>query len=190
MVHEFKSCWAVSTEPGACFGFCVSLSLCPSSTHTPCVCLSKIIMVIIIIIITLKYPFKAPEIQAPTTLCLAISRVLTSLYWVQNGAPPSHSHFRKQDRSWEKHLATRDTGWCSLCPERSPTNSPKKSGVLSLWKQRTDIRRQAAASARNPKGHHLLSLLSLPISISKVKVVLHCHLCYKYFPQFVFCLLI
>ena len=36
MVREFepriKLC-ADSSEPGACFGFCVSLSLCPSPTH-------------------------------------------------------------------------------------------------------------------------------------------------------------
>ena len=36
-VHEFEPCirlCADSSEPGACFGFCVSLSLCPSSAHT------------------------------------------------------------------------------------------------------------------------------------------------------------
>ena len=31
---------ADSSKPGACFGFCVSLSLCPSSACTLCVCLS------------------------------------------------------------------------------------------------------------------------------------------------------
>ena len=36
VVHEFKPCvrlCADSSEPGACFGFCVSLSLCLSPTH-------------------------------------------------------------------------------------------------------------------------------------------------------------
>ena len=31
---------ANSSEPGACFGFCVSLSLCPSPNRALCVCLS------------------------------------------------------------------------------------------------------------------------------------------------------
>ena len=37
MGHEFKphvGLCADSSEPGACFGFCVSLSLCPSLTST------------------------------------------------------------------------------------------------------------------------------------------------------------
>ena len=33
---------ADSSEPGASFGFCVSLSLCPSPTHTLCFSFSKI----------------------------------------------------------------------------------------------------------------------------------------------------
>ena len=36
MAHEFEphvGLYAESTELGACFGFCVSLSLCPSSAH-------------------------------------------------------------------------------------------------------------------------------------------------------------
>ena len=36
VVHEFETCvglCADSSEPGVCFRFCVSLSLCPSSTH-------------------------------------------------------------------------------------------------------------------------------------------------------------
>ena len=35
-VHEFEphvGLCADGSEPGACFGFCVSLSLCPSPTH-------------------------------------------------------------------------------------------------------------------------------------------------------------
>ena len=44
---EFKShvgLWADSSEPGACFAFCVSLSFCPSvaCTLTLSLCLSKI----------------------------------------------------------------------------------------------------------------------------------------------------
>ena len=42
---EFKprvGLWADGSEPGACFGFCVSLSLCPSPVHalSLCLCLS------------------------------------------------------------------------------------------------------------------------------------------------------
>ena len=33
---------AGSSEPGACFGFCVSLSLCPSPARALSLCLSKI----------------------------------------------------------------------------------------------------------------------------------------------------
>ena len=36
MVREFEPCiglWADGSEPGACFGYWVSLSLCPSPTH-------------------------------------------------------------------------------------------------------------------------------------------------------------
>ena len=43
-ICEFKlhiGLWADSSEPGACFGFCVSLSLCPSPLVL-CLCLSKI----------------------------------------------------------------------------------------------------------------------------------------------------
>ena len=35
-VREFEprvGLWADGSEPGACFGFCVSLSLCPSPVH-------------------------------------------------------------------------------------------------------------------------------------------------------------
>ena len=38
-VHRFEPrvglCAADSSGPGTCFGFCVSLSLCPSPTHAP-----------------------------------------------------------------------------------------------------------------------------------------------------------
>ena len=43
--REFKPCvglCAASTEPRACFGFCVSVSLCPSPAHSLCLSLSKI----------------------------------------------------------------------------------------------------------------------------------------------------
>ena len=44
-VHGFEprvGLCADSSEPGACFGFCVSLSLCPSPSHALSICLSKI----------------------------------------------------------------------------------------------------------------------------------------------------
>ena len=44
-VHGFEpltGLWADSSEPGACFRFCVSLSFCPSPTHALSLCLSKI----------------------------------------------------------------------------------------------------------------------------------------------------
>ena len=44
-IHEFEPCiWlcADNSEPRACFGFCVSLSLCPSPAHTLSLSLSKI----------------------------------------------------------------------------------------------------------------------------------------------------
>ena len=44
-VHEFEphtGLCADSSEPGACFGFCVSLSLCPSLAHTLSLSPSKI----------------------------------------------------------------------------------------------------------------------------------------------------
>ena len=43
MVHEFEPHIRLcvdSSEPGACFGFCVSLSLCPSPTHSHSVSVS------------------------------------------------------------------------------------------------------------------------------------------------------
>ena len=42
-VREFEPrvrLWADGSEPGACFVFCVSLSLCPSPAHTLSLCLS------------------------------------------------------------------------------------------------------------------------------------------------------
>ena len=42
--HEFEVLFGLcadSSEPGACFGFCVSLSLCPSPAQTLSVCLSQ-----------------------------------------------------------------------------------------------------------------------------------------------------
>ena len=44
-VREFEPCirlCADSSESGACFGFCVSLSLCPSPAHTLSLSVSKI----------------------------------------------------------------------------------------------------------------------------------------------------
>ena len=44
VVHEFKprvGLCADSSEPGACFGFCVSLSLCPSPVHALPLCLKN-----------------------------------------------------------------------------------------------------------------------------------------------------
>ena len=43
-VHGFEprvGLWADSWEPGACFGFCVSLSLCPSPAHALSLSLSQ-----------------------------------------------------------------------------------------------------------------------------------------------------
>ena len=43
MVHGFEPCDALcadSSEPGACLGFCVFLSLCPSPTHARSLSLS------------------------------------------------------------------------------------------------------------------------------------------------------
>ena len=43
-IREFEprvGLWADSSEPGACFGFCVSLSLCPTPL-TLCLSLSRI----------------------------------------------------------------------------------------------------------------------------------------------------
>ena len=45
VVHEFQPCvqlWADSSEPGACFCFCVSLSHCPWPTRILSLSLSKI----------------------------------------------------------------------------------------------------------------------------------------------------
>ena len=45
VVHEFKpriGLWADGSEPGACFRFCVSLSLCPSPIHALSLSVSKI----------------------------------------------------------------------------------------------------------------------------------------------------
>ena len=42
-VREFEprvGLWADGSEPGACFGFCVSFSLCPSPARALSVCLS------------------------------------------------------------------------------------------------------------------------------------------------------
>ena len=44
-VHKFKprvGLCADGSEPGACFGFCVSLSLCPSPVHALSLSVSKI----------------------------------------------------------------------------------------------------------------------------------------------------
>ena len=44
-VREFEprvGLWADGSEPGACFRFCVSLSLCPSPVHALCLSVSKI----------------------------------------------------------------------------------------------------------------------------------------------------
>ena len=44
-VHGFEPCFCLcadSSEPGACFAFCVSLSLCPSLAHTFSLSLKKI----------------------------------------------------------------------------------------------------------------------------------------------------
>ena len=44
-VHEFEPrvrLWADGSEPGACFRFCVSLSLCPSPVHALSLSVSKI----------------------------------------------------------------------------------------------------------------------------------------------------
>ena len=44
MVHEFEphiGLCADSSDPGACFGFCVSLSLCLSLHHSLSLCLSQ-----------------------------------------------------------------------------------------------------------------------------------------------------
>ena len=44
-VREFEPCvglWADGSEPGACFQFCVSLSLCPSPVHALSLSVSKI----------------------------------------------------------------------------------------------------------------------------------------------------
>ena len=43
--HEFEPrvrLWADGSEPGACFRFCVSLSLCPSPVHALSLSVSKI----------------------------------------------------------------------------------------------------------------------------------------------------
>ena len=45
IVHEFEprvGLCADTSEPGACFGFCVSVSLCPSPAHALSLSLSKI----------------------------------------------------------------------------------------------------------------------------------------------------
>ena len=44
-VREFEprvGLWADGSEPGACFRFCVSLSLCPSPVHAPSLSVPKI----------------------------------------------------------------------------------------------------------------------------------------------------
>ena len=44
-VREFEPCaglWADGSEPGACFRFCVSLSLCPSPVHALSLSVPKI----------------------------------------------------------------------------------------------------------------------------------------------------
>ena len=41
MISQFMGSSPVHSEPGACFRFCVSLSLCPSPTHTLCLSLKN-----------------------------------------------------------------------------------------------------------------------------------------------------